>query len=57
MNGSFAALAVNFIGFQLLWFVAVYGAARGWGAAALLVLLAMQAGVWALNRGWRRDAP
>ena len=57
MKQSFAALAVNFIGFQLLWFVAVYGAAHGWGWTALLVLLVMQAGVWALNRAWRQDLP
>ncbi|HAS30232.1 MAG TPA: DUF2878 domain-containing protein [Alcanivorax sp.] len=55
MNKSFAALAINFVGFQLLWFVAVYGAAKGWGWAAWLVLAAMQAGVWALNRAWRAD--
>ena len=55
MNKSFAALAINFVGFQLLWFVAVYGGAHGWGWAAWLVLVAMQAGVWALNRAWRAD--
>ena len=32
----------DFVGFQLLWFVAVYGAAKGWGWAAWLVLAAMQ---------------
>ena len=41
MNKSFAALAINFVGFQLLWFVAVYGGAHGWGWAAWLVLVAM----------------
>ncbi|MEH6709516.1 MAG: DUF2878 domain-containing protein [Alloalcanivorax venustensis] len=55
MNKSFAALAINFVGFQLLWFVAVYGAAKGWGWAAWLVLAAMQLGVWVLNRRWRQD--
>ena len=50
MNKSFAALAINFVGFQLLWFVAVYGGAKGWGWAAWLVLAVMQLGVWSLNR-------
>lgn len=57
MNRSFAALAVNFVGFQLLWFVAVYGGARGWDGWALAVLVVMQGLVWAINRGWRRDLP
>jgi len=55
MNKTFAALAINFVGFQVLWFVAVYGAAGGWGWAAWLVLVVMQLGVWTLNRRWRRD--
>ncbi len=55
MNKAFAALAINFVGFQVLWFVAVYGAARGWAWSAWLVLLAMQLGVWALHGRWRRD--
>ncbi|ASK33436.1 hypothetical protein CEK62_03065 [Alcanivorax sp. N3-2A] len=57
MTRSFAPLALNFVGFQLLWFVAVYGGAQGWGDAALAVLVVMQAGVWALGRPWRRDLP
>lgn len=57
MNKSFAALAVNFVGFQLLWFAAVYGAAAGWPLAAWGVLVPTVLLCWYFNHQWRDDLP
>lgn len=55
MKRSFLALAVNFVGYQLLWAAAVYGAARGWPEAAWAVLVPMVFFSSLFSRRWHDD--
>jgi hypothetical protein len=56
MNRAFAATAVNFIGLQALWPVAVIGAVRQWAVPAWSVVMVMLVLLWALERNWRSDS-